>query len=124
VPPGGAIRLTGINIGYRIDPDKEWRPVAISMLSQLRVWARVGLSIQPRVTIAKTMVWSKAWFLALFVPPPPRLLAMLRRATTLFVWTGRGPAGLTSTAAPSDIRLPSAPAMSTLSRRHTGGGVA
>ena len=124
LPPRSSMRVLGAPVGYAVRASDVWEGLMASMIVQMRLWALVALSISARVLVLKTMVWSRAWFLAAYYPPPPILLPILTRMSKLFVHNGRLPAGTTPATRLAALRLAPSLATTAMTRRKRCGGLA
>ena len=95
LPTGAVMKLLGVMMGYDVDPTTEWKKVASSMLTTVRMWAVVPLSIRARVSLVKSLMWSRAWFLANYRRMPDRLRDLMWGVTVYYVVRGRVPQGFT-----------------------------
>ena len=55
------------------------------MLTTMRMWSVAPLSVRARVTLVKSLSWSRAWFLANYRRMPDRLRDLLWGATVYYV---------------------------------------
>ena len=82
------MKLLGVMLGYDVDPKTEWLKISSAMLTILRMWSAVPLSIRARVVLVKALVWSKAWFLAQYRAMPTRLRDLMWGACVYYVAKG------------------------------------
>ena len=61
------------------------------MLTTMRMWSVAPLSVRARVTLVKSLIWSRAWFLANYRRMPDRLRDLLWGATVYYVVKGQAP---------------------------------
>ena len=85
---GSVMKLLGVMLGYDVDPKTEWLKISSAMLTILRMWSAVPLSIRARVVLVKALVWSKAWFLAQYRAMPTRLRDLMWGACVYYVAKG------------------------------------
>jgi len=105
LPPGSALKVLGVMVGYTVDTQGIWDAIAAAMLTQFRLWQLTRLGYLARVLVCKVMVWSKAFFVAAYIPPPPSTMDTLCAATQYFVQHGALPAGTTANTAPALLRV-------------------
>jgi hypothetical protein len=122
--PGTAMKVLGVDVGYGIDYDALWKKVGTNMLTSMRMWGRVRLSLLARVMVLKTMVYSLCWFLAAYCPHHLPTLQLVRKAGLLFLHRGMLPAGITISTPPGEIRVPSALNYPAVSAKLSEGGLA
>ena len=106
--PGASMRVLGVLVGYNVDYEELWRKVGAKMLTAMRLWARVKLSLPARVMVLKTMILSKCWFLSAYCPSSKDTLALMRRAGLLFLHRGFLPRGIHVGTPLSELRVPTA----------------
>ena len=88
---GSVLKLLGVMLGYDVNPRNEWKKVAAAMITILRMWSVVPISIRARVSLVKALVWSRAWFLAMYRAMPARLRDRVHGACVYYVVKGRVP---------------------------------
>ena len=93
--PGSSLKVLGVMVGYAVDVRAIWEKIAVSMMTQFRLWRLTRLGYLERVLVCKVMVWSKAFFVAAYHSPPPDIMRMLTAATRCFIQDGHVPAGST-----------------------------
>jgi hypothetical protein len=91
LPPGSSVRVLGVQVGPDADGRDEGRGIANSMMTAMRRWTRTPLTYRARVAILKTLVWSRASFMAMYRTPPDGLLDTMCRASKYFLYKGRLP---------------------------------
>ena len=123
VRSGGSMRVLGVPLGYHVDYDKMWQEVGTKMLTAMRLWGRLKLSLPARVMVLKTMVFSRAWFLASYCPLHEATLLLVRKAGLLFLHRGMLPAGITVATPLGEIRVPTAFSYPHVSARLDEGGL-
>ena len=106
--PGQPMRILGVAMGYSVDYGAMWRKVGAKMLTAMRLWGRLKLSLPARVMVLKTMVLSKCWFLSMYCPSDEPTLALVRRAGLIFLHRGFLPHGLNVDTPLKDLRVPTA----------------
>ena len=121
--PGQSMRVLGVQVGYKVDYDALWRKVGTNMLTAMRMWGRVRLSLPARVMVLKTMIYSRCWFLAAYTPHHKPTLQLVRKAGLLFVHRGMLPAGITVHTPPGDLRVPAALNYPAVSATYAEGGL-
>ena len=92
---GTPIKLLGVRSGHDLDPQDEWKKVVDALLVVLRIWSATPLGIRARCDVAKSLAWSKAWFLAVYVEMPASFLKLAWNVTKHYVVKGFVPAGIT-----------------------------
>ena len=105
LPPGSSLKILGVMVGYNVDVRGLWQKIARAMFTQFRLWQLVKLSYLERVLVCKVMVWSKAFFLAAYHPPPADVTALLTVATQCFIQTGYIPKGATLHTSAADFNV-------------------
>ena len=122
--PGEAMTVLGVEVGYGVDYDALWRKVGTNMLTAMRLWGRVRLSLLARCMVLKTMIYSRMWFLAAYTPHHVRTLKLVRKAGLLFLHRGMLPAGITISTPLRELHVPAALSYPAVSASVAEGGLA
>ena len=123
LPPGSSLKVLGIMVGYSVCARGLWETIATAMFTQFRLWQLTKLGYLERVLVCKVMVWSKAFFVAAYYPPPPDMLALLTDATRCFIQTGYLPPGTTIHTPRSEFKIKPLFNDGSVSRTRTEGGL-
>ena len=62
-----ATNVLGVQVGHRITVQAQWQPVIKTVFAALRFYGRHELTYTARVHVLDVYVWSRAWYMALFL---------------------------------------------------------
>ena len=124
LPPGSSLKVLGVYVGYNVNTVSIWDTIATAMFSQFRLWQLAKLGYLTRVLVCKVMVWSKAFFMASYMPPPDTIMATLCAATRCFIQRGYLPKGASIGSAKSDFEISPLFNGDAVTRPKTEGGLA
>ena len=122
--PGSSLKVLGVYVGYAVSPSALWETIAAAMFSQFRLWQLARLGYLTRVLVCKVMVWSKAFFMASYIPPPEEIMSTLCAATRCFIQRGYLPKGASIHSLKSDFNINPLFNGDAVTRPKTEGGLA
>jgi exonuclease III len=82
-------KYLGIMIGHDIPTNLIWDPILSKMRAICILWKKRSLSIQDRVVLCKSLIYSRVWYIATNQLIPQTILEEIKQIAKDFIWAGK-----------------------------------